>query len=60
MKDKVKKSRTGYHVTNSAINQIPEDADIIITHKDLTERAKAKRPDAAHISVDNFLAARIR
>ncbi|WP_252313137.1 PTS mannitol-specific transporter subunit IIBC [Sinobaca sp. H24] len=55
MKDKVKKAGLDIHVTNSAINQIPEDADIIITHKDLTERAKAKRPDAAHISVDNFL-----
>jgi mannitol PTS system EIICBA or EIICB component len=42
-------------VTNSAINNLPGDADIIITHKDLTDRAKAKVPQAEHLSVDNFL-----
>ncbi|CDQ38514.1 MULTISPECIES: PTS mannitol transporter subunit IICB [Virgibacillus] len=42
-------------VNNTAINEIPDDADIIITHKDLTDRAKAKRPNAEHISVENFL-----
>ncbi|MFZ4452783.1 PTS mannitol transporter subunit IICB [Salibacterium aidingense] len=55
LKDKVKKAGLDMEVTNSAINQIPEDADVIITHKDLTERAEAKRPDAEHVSVDNFL-----
>jgi PTS system mannitol-specific IIC component len=42
-------------VTNKAINEIPDDADIVITHKDLTDRAKAKIPTAEHISVENFL-----
>jgi mannitol PTS system EIICBA or EIICB component len=42
-------------VTNTAINQLPEDADIVITHKNLTERAKEKRPNAYHVSVENFL-----
>ncbi|MXQ54842.1 PTS mannitol transporter subunit IICB [Shimazuella alba] len=42
-------------VINKAINDIPEDADIVITQKTLTDRAKAKHSDAEHISVDNFL-----
>jgi PTS system mannitol-specific IIC component len=42
-------------ITNKAINDIPEDADIVITQKTLTDRAKAKKPDAEHISVENFL-----
>ncbi|GAA3330958.1 hypothetical protein GCM10020331_085570 [Ectobacillus funiculus] len=27
----------------------------MITHKDLTDRAKAKLPNAQHVSVENFL-----
>jgi len=42
-------------VINTAINDIPDDADIVITHKSLTERAVAKAPRAEHISIDNFL-----
>lgn len=42
-------------VINTAINNLPEDADLVITHKDLTDRAKAKLPNAMHISVENFL-----
>ncbi|WP_405083272.1 PTS mannitol transporter subunit IICB [Paenibacillus chitinolyticus] len=42
-------------VTNTAISEIPDDADIVITHKTLTDRAKLKAPKAEHISIDNFL-----
>ncbi|MFS8578742.1 MAG: PTS mannitol transporter subunit IIBC, partial [Novibacillus thermophilus] len=42
-------------VANTSINNLPDDADVIITHRDLTERAKEIRPDAEHISVENFL-----
>ncbi|MGO4540323.1 PTS mannitol transporter subunit IICB [Paenibacillus sp. 2TAB19] len=42
-------------VINTAINDIPADADIVITHKTLTDRARQKAPDAEHISIDNFL-----
>ncbi|SDC23996.1 PTS system, mannitol-specific IIC component [Pelagirhabdus alkalitolerans] len=55
LRDKFSKADVNIEVTNKAINDIPDDADIIITHKDLTDRAKAKRPDAYHISVENFL-----
>ncbi|XKM14326.1 PTS mannitol transporter subunit IICBA [Orbaceae bacterium ac157xtp] len=42
-------------VTNLAINNLTPDADIVITHKDLTERAKQFAPYAKHISLVNFL-----
>ncbi|MFD1334252.1 PTS mannitol transporter subunit IICB [Oceanobacillus iheyensis] len=55
LKNKFKKSDINIDVTNKAINEIPEDADIVITQKTLTNRAKAKLPTAEHISVENFL-----
>lgn len=56
LKDKFKKAGiTGIAVTNTAISSIPSDADIVITHRDLTDRAKQKHPDAEHISVENFM-----
>ncbi|WP_226659995.1 PTS mannitol-specific transporter subunit IIBC [Pseudalkalibacillus hwajinpoensis] len=42
-------------VTNTSISNLPDDADLIVTHQDLTDRAKTKRPDAEHISVANFM-----
>jgi mannitol PTS system EIICBA or EIICB component len=42
-------------VTNASISNLSEDTDLVITHKDLTDRARAKVPNAIHVSVDNFL-----
>ncbi len=42
-------------VTNSAINSLPADVDLVITHRDLTERAMRQVPQAQHISLTNFL-----
>lgn len=55
LRNKVKKAGLEIEVVNSAISQLPEDADIVVTHKDLTTRAKEKLPQAYHVSVDNFL-----
>lgn len=55
LRNKVKKAGLDIEVTNTSINNLPDDADIVITHKDLTDRAKAKLPNAKHISVENFL-----
>ncbi|WP_272663063.1 PTS mannitol transporter subunit IICBA [Providencia sp. PROV134] len=41
-------------VTNMAINDLPENVDIVITHRDLTQRAKSFAPNAIHISLTNF------
>ncbi|MEG3109441.1 PTS mannitol transporter subunit IICBA [Pantoea sp. T14] len=42
-------------VTNTAINALPGDVDLVITHRDLTERAIRQAPHAQHISLNNFL-----
>lgn len=42
-------------VTNMAINSLPEEAQLVITHKDLTARAERRVPNAQHISLTNFL-----
>ncbi|WP_174614821.1 PTS mannitol transporter subunit IICB [Virgibacillus ihumii] len=55
LKNKFKKADIDIFVTNSAISQIPDDADLVITHQDLTSSAEEKIPDAEHISVENFL-----
>lgn len=44
-------------ITNVAIANLPKDVDLVITHKDLTERAKQIVPNAIHISVNNFMQA---
>lgn len=55
LRNKAKKAGLNIDITNTSINNIPSDADIVVTHKDLTPRAKEKLPTAHHISVDNFL-----
>jgi PTS system mannitol-specific IIC component len=55
MRDRVKKAGLDTEVINTSISNIPDDADLIITHKDLTDRAKAKKSDAIHVSVENFM-----
>ncbi|GAA1809336.1 PTS mannitol transporter subunit IICBA [Nesterenkonia flava] len=42
-------------VTNKAIAALPGDADLVITQKTLTDRARAQEPEAIHVSVDNFM-----
>ncbi|MFC9771404.1 MULTISPECIES: PTS mannitol transporter subunit IICBA [unclassified Pseudarthrobacter] len=42
-------------VTNSAIANLSDTYDIVVTHQDLTERAKPSTSSAAHFSVDNFM-----
>lgn len=55
LRKKAKDAGLDLEVDNAAINELTGDEDVIITHKDLTERAKSKVPDAHHISVENFL-----
>ncbi|MCR8659394.1 PTS mannitol transporter subunit IICB [Paenibacillus endoradicis] len=42
-------------VINTAISDIPSDADIVVTHQTLTDRAKLKAPQAEHVSIENFM-----
>ncbi len=42
-------------VTNSAIANLNDTYDVVVTHEDLTERAQPKTASAVHYSVDNFM-----
>ncbi|ERJ11272.1 PTS mannitol transporter subunit IICB [Haloplasma contractile] len=55
LKEKLKKAGLDIGVTNAAIKNIPEDADLVVTQKSLTPQARTKRPNAKHYSVNNFL-----
>lgn len=52
---KLKEGGIDCKVINKAVADIPPDADIVVTHRDLTERAKHTCPNAAHVSIDNYL-----
>jgi PTS system mannitol-specific IIC component len=55
LRKKMKEAAIDVIVVNTAISEIPPDADIVITHKSLTDRARNKAPEAEHISIDNFM-----
>ncbi|MDQ0871272.1 PTS system mannitol-specific IIC component [Arthrobacter sp. V1I9] len=42
-------------VTNASIANLKDDYDVVVTHQDLTERAKPATSSAVHYSVDNFM-----
>ena len=42
-------------VTNSAIANLNDSYDVVVTHQDLTERAQPRTASAVHYSVDNFM-----
>ncbi|MDP3893299.1 PTS mannitol transporter subunit IICBA [Nocardioides sp.] len=43
-------------VRNEAVANLKEgDADLVVTHQDLTARAEQRAPSAVHVSVDNFM-----
>lgn len=55
LKKKLEAAGLNIRATNAAINSLPADADLIVTHKDLTERARRAAPDKAHMSISNFM-----
>ncbi|MDF1602725.1 PTS mannitol transporter subunit IICBA [Nocardioides sp. YIM 152315] len=47
---------TDVTVVNQAISSLRDDHDIVVTHEDLTDRARRQTPSAVHVSVENFMA----
>ncbi|HEU4336795.1 MAG TPA: PTS mannitol transporter subunit IICB [Nocardioides sp.] len=43
-------------VVNKAIANLDDSYDLVVSHQDLTDRARQKTPSAEHVSVDNFMA----
>lgn len=57
LRDKLKKAgRTDITVVNRAVANLDDSADLVITQRELTDRARRHAPSARHVSVDNFLA----
>lgn len=42
-------------VTNKAISNLRDDVDLVVSHQDLTDRARQRSGSALHVSVDNFM-----
>lgn len=56
LRKKVKAANLSQSVTNSAINNLMDDAStLIVTQIELQERAKQKAPNATFVAVENFL-----
>jgi PTS system mannitol-specific IIC component len=43
------------NVVNLAIANLADNVDLVITHRDLTDRARDRTPSAQHVSVENFM-----
>lgn len=55
LRKKIKKASLAIKVSNTAVSQLDEKAQIVITQNELTKQARIRAPHAYHISVDNFL-----
>jgi PTS system mannitol-specific IIC component len=42
-------------VVNRAIQNLDDEWDLVVVHRDLAERARMRTPSAAHVTVDNFM-----
>lgn len=58
LRNKIKEAGFGnvVTVTNSAINNLKDEYELVVVHEDLAERAKPATPSALHVTVDNFMA----
>lgn len=57
LRDKLKKAgHAEVTVVNRAVATLDDTADLVITHVELTDRARVHAPSARHVSVENFLA----
>jgi PTS system mannitol-specific IIC component len=56
LRAKFKKAEvTGVSVVNLAVADLKDDADLVISQSQLTDRAKLQAPSSLHMSVDNFM-----
>lgn len=55
LRKKIKEAELDIEVTNLAINNLPNEEIIVITHKDLTPRAQQIATKSKHYSLTNFL-----
>ena len=54
-RNRIKNFASNITVINSSVDTIPSDADIVVSHKKLEERARKNSPQANHVFIENFL-----
>ncbi len=56
LRDKLRKAGVeGVTVVNKAVANLDDGADLVISQRELTERARLRAPTTRHLSVDNFM-----
>lgn len=57
LQEKLKKSGVDVKVMNTSVEKIPQDADLVICHESLLERAKRAAAHVEFITIKNYVAA---
>ena len=55
LKKKLKAAGVEVSVEHASVDEVPGDAQLVISHVNLTDRAKAVAPHARHFSITNFV-----
>lgn len=57
LKKKIKNAGLDIEVTHASVSSIPAEAQIVVTHQDLKERAQKSAPQARLVTITNFMTA---
>ena len=57
LKKKLQKAGLDIEVTHASVSSIPPEAQIVVTHQDLKERAMKSAPQARLVTITNFMTA---
>lgn len=57
LKKKFKAAGIAVEVVNTSLEEIPENADLVVTHRDLKARASQNAPNAEIVAIENFVGA---
>lgn len=57
LKKKIKNAGLDIEVTHASVSSIPPEAQIVVTHQDLKERAMKSAPQARLVTITNFMTA---
>ena len=57
LKKKIQKAGLDIEVTHASVSSIPPEAQIVVTHQDLKERAMQSAPQARLVTITNFMTA---
>lgn len=57
LKKKIQKAGLDIEVTHASVSNIPPEAQIVVTHQDLKERAMKSAPQARLVTITNFMTA---